>query len=200
MKTRALKASVFLSLLFLVVYHTCNWITAQRADVGTIYFAWERVIPFVPFFILPYMSIDLFFVAGPFLCDDEAELRVFSRRIALAILAAGACFLLFPLQLAVDRPQGDGWLGVIFRNFCAIDRPHNLLPSLHIAFCAILSVHYARHSKGLWRAASNVWFLLIALSALLTFQHHIIDVAGGLILAVLCFYLVPATTPPMAFG
>ena len=196
MKMRALKASIFLSLLFLVVYHICNWITAHRTGVGTIYFAWERQIPFIPFFILPYMSIDLFFVAAPFLCDDEAELRTFSRRIALSILVAGACFLLFPLQLAVARPQADGWLGVIFRNFCAIDRPHNLLPSLHIALCTILAVHYARHSRGFWRVASDVWFILIALSALFTYQHHVIDVAGGFVLAVMCFYFVREKFPP----
>ncbi len=190
MKLRALKASAFLSTLFLVVYHTCNWITAQRTDVGTIYFGWERMIPFMPFFILPYMSVDLFFVVAPFLCADESELRAFSRRIALAIIVAGACFLLFPLQLAVERPQPDGWLGVIFVNFCKIDRPYNLLPSLHIALCTILAVHYARHTSGIWRVVSNVWFALIALSALLTYQHHFIDVAGGFILAVLCFYFV----------
>ena len=73
----------------------------------------------------------------------------------MAILIAGACFLLFPLGLAVNRPQPDGWLGVIFRNFCEIDRPYNLLPSLHITLCCILAVHYARHSRGLWRAISD---------------------------------------------
>ena len=190
MKLRALKASVLLSVLFLVVYHTCNWVTAQRADVGTVYFGWERLVPFVPFFILPYMSIDLFFIAAPFLCRDESELRAYSRRVALAILVAGACFLLFPLQLAVDRPQPEGWLGVIFGNFCKIDRPHNLLPSLHIALCTILAVHYARHSSGFWRVASDLWFALIALSALLTYQHHFIDLVGGFILALLCFYFM----------
>lgn len=198
MKLRALKASVFLSVLFLVVYHACNWITSRRADVGIIYFEWERIIPFVPFFILPYMSVDLFFVAAPFLCDDEAELRALGRRIALAILVAGACFLLFPLQLAVDRPQPAGWLGVIFRRFCEIDRPHNLLPSLHITLCCILAVHYRRHLFGVWRTASDFWFALIALSALLTYQHHFIDVVGGFGLAALSFYFVRETRAPFA--
>ena len=148
MKLRALKASVFLSALFLVVYGGCSWITSQRSGIGTLYFAWERFIPFVPFFILPYMTIDLLFVAAPFLCADEAELRALSRRVALAILVAGACFLIFPLQLAVDRPEAAGWLGAVFRQFCAFDRPYNLLPSLHITLCTILGVHYARHSSG----------------------------------------------------
>lgn len=191
MKIRALKASAFLSVLFIVVYGGCSWITAQRSGVGTIYFAWERFIPFVPFFILPYMSIDGFFVAAPFLCDDEVELRTFSRRVAMAIFVAGACFLLLPLQLAVERPDAAGWLGAVFRQFCELDRPFNLLPSLHIAFCGILGVHYARHSSGAWRAISNVWFSLIAISALLTYQHHFIDVVGGFVLAAFCFYFVP---------
>src|SRR4051812_47978909 len=61
---KAIAASIGLSALFLVVYGGCNWITSQRHDVGTFYFEWERAIPFVPFLILPYMSIDLFFVAA----------------------------------------------------------------------------------------------------------------------------------------
>ena len=67
---KAFAASVGLSLFFLLVYGTCLWVTARRGDVGVFYFAWERAIPFVPFMILPYMSIDLFFVAAPFLFRD----------------------------------------------------------------------------------------------------------------------------------
>src|SRR6266516_7809676 len=83
---KALLASAGLSILFLVVYSGCNWITARRPGVGTFYFEWEQWIPFVPFMILPYMSIDLFFVAASFLCRSELELRIFSRRVMFAIV------------------------------------------------------------------------------------------------------------------
>src|SRR5438067_242319 len=96
--TAAARTALLLSLLFLLVYGSCNWITSQRTDVGTWYFQWERHIPFVPLMILPYMSIDLFFIAAPFLCRDEQELRTLARRITFAILAAGACFLIMPLR------------------------------------------------------------------------------------------------------
>jgi hypothetical protein len=96
MRGTAAKTSLALSLLFLVVYGSCNWITAQRTDVGTWYFAWERHIPFVPLLIVPYMSIDLFFVAAPFLCENGLELRTFARRIGCAIIVAGVCFLVLP--------------------------------------------------------------------------------------------------------
>lgn len=186
----ALLASVALSLLFMVVYNAANWITSSRSDVGTLYFAWERHIPFVPAMIVPYMSIDLFFVVAPFLCRDRTELRVFSRRVTLAIVLAGAAFLLFPLTLAVERPHVDGAMGAVFNWFRGVDLPYNLCPSLHIALRTILAAMYARYARGLWLWASHVWFSLIGLSTLLTYQHHVMDVAGGFVLAAVCFYLV----------
>ena len=161
--------------------------------MGTWYYDWEQIIPFVPAMIIPYMSIDLFFVAAPFLCRDRAELRILSRRILLAILLAGGCFLLFPLQLAVERPPVSGMMGELFNSFRQFDLPYNLCPSLHIALRTILAVHYARHTHGTVRWASNFWFSLIGLSTLLTYQHHVVDVAGGFVLAIICFYLIRET-------
>lgn len=182
--------SAGLSLLFLAVYGSCNWITAQRSDVGTWYFEWERLIPFVPLMILPYMSIDLFFVGGPFLCRDRAELRTLRSRIVLAILVAGAGFLLLPLRFAFERPVTTGWLGALFDGFRTLDQPHNLVPSLHIALRSILVDLYARHTAGLLRAGMHVWFSLIGFSTVLTYQHHIVDVVAGFALAAVCFWAI----------
>lgn len=185
---QAAVASAGLSLLFVVVYTWCNWFTSQRTDVGTLYFQWERFIPFVPLMIIPYLSIDFFFVAAPFLCTSRRELIAFSKRIVAAILIAGLCFLLYPLTLAVARPAASGWLGSVFDWFRAMDKPYNLLPSLHIALRCILVGVYVRHTRGFLRAASHVWFSLIGLSTLLTYQHHIIDVVGGFALGGYCIY------------
>ena len=106
---KAARTSAFLSVLFLVVYGTANWISSLRSDVGTLYFEWERRIPFVPWMIVPYMSIDLFFFLAAFLCRDEREQRVFARRVVFSILVAAAFFLLLPLKLAwPERPRVVG--------------------------------------------------------------------------------------------
>src|SRR5437762_10691270 len=102
-RLKAFAVSAGLSVLFLVVYSGCNWITGQRGQVGSFYFQWERAIPFVPFMILPYMSIDLFFIAAPFLCRTDEELWIFSRRLVVAMLFSGLCFLLFLLGFAFPR-------------------------------------------------------------------------------------------------
>jgi protein-tyrosine phosphatase/membrane-associated phospholipid phosphatase len=187
----ALLWTVLLSLEFLVVYGLTNSFTATRTDVGVLYFEWERLIPFVPLMIIPYMSIDLFFIGAPFLCRSRAEIHVLAKRIAFATVAAGIFFLLIPLRLAFARPETDGVIGATFNLLTSFDRPHNLLPSLHITFRTILWVIYVRYTSGLARLGVQVWFLLIGISTILTFQHHVVDVAGGLILAMICFYLFP---------
>jgi len=189
----ALVTAVGLSLLFLVVYEFTSWVTSLRSDsgsVGTWVYAWERWIPIVPIMILPYISIDLLFVAGPFLCTDREELRLLTRRIAMAILIAGACFLLMPLQLGHPRPEPAGWLEPVFRWFWSLDRPYNLFPSLHIALRTILAALYARHTRGAMWLLSHAWFSLIGLSTLLVGQHHVIDVVGGFALAAICFWAI----------
>jgi protein-tyrosine phosphatase/membrane-associated phospholipid phosphatase len=196
-RAKALGMSTGLSVLFLIVYGWCNWISSQRHDVGTLYFQWERFIPFVPLMIIPYMSIDLFFVAAPFVCRSQRELATFSKRIIAAIVVAGICFLLFPLRFAFERPHASGWLGAFFDWFRGMDQPYNLLPSLHIAFRTILAQLYARHTRGLWRSASNIWFFLVALSTLLTYQHHFMDVVAGFALGVYCIYFFRESTTPL---
>jgi 1-acyl-sn-glycerol-3-phosphate acyltransferase/membrane-associated phospholipid phosphatase/predicted protein tyrosine phosphatase len=182
--------SLLLSALFLVVYGGCNWIASLRTDVGTWSFAWERHIPFWPAMILPYLSIDAFFIAAPFLCRDRDELRLFTRRVAAAVLTAGVCFLLMPLRFAFERPVADGWLGMLFQQFTSLDRPFNLFPSLHVTLTVILAHTYRRHTRGVLQFAVVAWFLLIGLSTVFTYQHHVVDVGGGLALAVLVFYFV----------
>jgi protein-tyrosine phosphatase len=194
-RSTQLAAALGLSVLFLAIYGWCNWFTAQRVNVPTLFFEWERSIPFVPLMIIPYMSIDLFFVAAPFLCRSNRELATLVKRMATALIVAGVCFTLFPLRFAFARYPVSGWLGAFFDWFQGIDRPFNLLPSLHIALCVILSELYARHTRGLLRSASNLWFVLIGFSAVLTYQHHLLDVVGGFALGAYCLYFIREPTP-----
>ena len=127
-RVKALSASIGLSLLFLIIYGGCIWVTSRRHDVGVFFFAWERSIPFVPFMILPYMSIDLFFVAAPFFISSERELKLFVLRVATAIVAAGICFLVFPLRFAFSEGHADGWLGGLFDWFRVSDRRLHTIP------------------------------------------------------------------------
>ena len=134
LRPKQFATAIGLSLLFMVVYSGCNAFTAARSDVGTLYFAWERHIPFVPILIIPYMSIDLFFFCAPFLCGSTRELKLLAKRITLgtgilqvpartpALTAMTALTLAelsrnrFALGLGVSGPQVvEGLHGVRFQ-------------------------------------------------------------------------------------
>jgi len=174
-----------------MVYPVCNYITSLRADVRCFYFSWERNLPFVPVLFIPYMSIDVFFILAPFVAATAVELRTYTLRVAAAILMAGSCWLVFPMKYGFDRPPVGGLLGLGFELFRAIDLPFNQCPSLHIAFLVIMRDLYSRRTRGGLRAGIDIWFGLIVLSTLLTYQHHVVDLAGGFFLGVLCLYLFP---------
>jgi hypothetical protein len=95
--------------VFVGVYGFCNRFTATRENVGTWFWEWERHIPFVKEMVIPYWSLDLFFIGAFFLCSNKAELNLLTKRLVAVTLASGLCFLLFPLKMGFDRPEPSGW-------------------------------------------------------------------------------------------
>ncbi len=198
MNWKTTRITVAFSVLFLLVYGGCNLITSYRHDVASFYFPFERHIPFVPLMFIPYMSIDLFYMAVFFVCRDDEQRRTLARRLVLEIFLAAICFLLFPMRFAFGRPAVSGLLGWGFNIFRAMDLPYNQFPSLHIAqLCVIAPVFLARAGPKvkvfLW-----TWFSLIAMSTVLTYQHNILDCVGGFVLAAICVHLVPSTPAAVA--
>jgi hypothetical protein len=87
-----------------------------------------------------------------------------------------------------------------FREAYGFDRPYNLFPSLHIAILMILSGSTSA-TRGIVRWLIRGWFGLIGLSTVLTYQHHVIDLGGGFLLRLLCYYLIPDRQPqPVAMN
>ena len=188
---RVLAGATASSVFFFAVYTACNVITARRTDVGHAAFGWERHIPFVPVMIVPYMSIDLFFFIALFVCRSRLERVNHARRIFLAITLAGICFLLFPLTMSLTRPPPAGPFAPIFKFLYGFDKPYNLAPSLHITLRTLLWVVYIPNTRGIVRAAIKVWFILIGISTVLTYQHQFIDLVTGQFLGLFCLHIFP---------
>lgn len=196
---RAVVWLVFLGPFFFLTYNFANWAAAQRAATGAFYFGWERSIPFLPWTIAPYWSIDLLYAGSLFICRDRDELDLHGLRLATAQVISVICFLLFPLRFAFDRPPVEGVFGALFDALAAFDKLYNQAPSLHIALLIILWVRYAAHVQGVWRWLLHGWLLLIGVSVLTTWQHHVIDIPTGMLAGFLCLWIWPdAGQSPMA--
>jgi membrane-associated phospholipid phosphatase len=170
----------------------------RHATLPVMAFAWETRIPFVPWTIVPYWSIDLFYAISFFLCRQRLELDRHALRLFSAQVIAVACFLLWPLRFSFERPEIGGVFGWLFDVLLGFDKPFNQAPSLHIVLLIVLWVKFAQYLHGAWRWVLHVWALLIGVSVLTTFQHHFIDIPTGLLAGWLCVWLWPEQgTPPL---
>lgn len=195
---RALLWLVLLGPFFFASYGFANWMAGRHAALPVMAFAWEAHIPFVPWTIVPYWSIDLFYAISFFLCRQRLELDRHALRLFSAQVIAVACFLLWPLRFSFERPEIGGVFGWLFDVLLGFDKPFNQAPSLHIVLLIVLWVKYAQYLQGAWRWLLHGWALLIGVSVLTTFQHHFIDVPTGLLAGWLCVWLWPEQgTPPL---
>ncbi|MDR1462798.1 MAG: hypothetical protein LBI68_06650, partial [Azoarcus sp.] len=129
---------VFLGPFFFLSYGAANHYAAARDGVTSFYFAWERGIPLWPWTIIPYWSIDLLYGFAFLCCHDKAETKRLGLRLLSAQLIAIACFFLWPLRFAFERPAVDGLAGALFSALTQFDLPYNQAPSLHIALLVIV--------------------------------------------------------------
>lgn len=183
------------SLVFAALYAACNRITSLRADIGHGVFDWEHAIPFVPWTLVPYLSIFGFFALSFFVGREREALDRHIAALALDLVVSISCFAAFPLRFGFERPEVDGLLGSLFQLLNAVDLPYNRAPSLHISVLVILWARFAPLATGWQRGLLQLWFGLIGISVLTTWQHHVIDVAAGAAVGLLCLLATSAHGP-----
>lgn len=188
---RGLAWLALLGPFFYLSYGVANHLAAQRADVPSVVFDFEYSIPFWAWTILPYWTVNAFYVGSLFVHRSAQAVDVQGRRLLTAQLIAVSCFLLWPLRFSFERPETSGWAGFMFDALTSFDKPYNQAPSLHIALLLILWVVYAPRLARLPRWGLHLWFALIGLSVLTTYQHHFIDIPTGLALGAFCLWLWP---------
>jgi hypothetical protein len=183
---------LFLAPFFYLTYGTANWLASERAGVGSFVYDWEYNIPFLGWTIFPYWSINAFYGLSLFVCTTRDELDTHGKRLLTAQIVAVAFFILIPLRFTFEKPELPGGLaGFLFEALGAFDKPFNQAPSLHVALLIILWPFYARHVPRFARMPLHIWFALIGVSVLTTYQHHFIDIPTGALLGLFCLWLWP---------
>lgn len=195
---RAIGWLAILGPFFFASYGFANWLASRRTNVGAIAFGWEHSIPFIPWTIVPYWSIDFLYVVSIFVCTTRRELDRHAQRLLLTQLVSIAFFIAFPLRFSFPRPPIAGPFAGTFRFFFnalgSFDKPFNQAPSLHIGLLVVIWVCLARHisARRLWLL--HAWMTLIGLSILTTYQHHFIDLPTGLLAGFTVLWALPDET------
>ena len=180
---------LYLGILFFLLYGSANHFALLTAPHTSLFFEWERSIPFVEAFIVPYMSSDFLFVMVFLLPYTRLELRVLALRVFSIVLVSVFLFFLFPLAFSFEKPNIESF-HFLFKALEA-DQPFNQAPSLHVSFAIVLWYSMKEKIKGKWlKALLFVWFILIVISTLFVYQHHFIDLPTGALLGFLVVYFI----------
>lgn len=144
----------------------------------------DDLIPVVPPFVIPYVSLEPVIYATLVLLL-LLRTRVF-QSAALSMIGVWLISYLFYIfmQSVVVRPTlvGTDTLTQMIRDVYASDNPFNDFPSLHTSLSTTMAIHWWRVDKRIG-APVGIWVALIVLSTVFVKQHYVPDIAGGLIVA-----------------
>jgi membrane-associated phospholipid phosphatase len=187
-----LKFQIVFSVLFFPIYFGSGVFAAQQQETLGLYWSWERNIPLLPWMIWPYLTLFSLFLL-PLFYMATRQIEALTRQSVVVLLIAGSFFLLFPTHSGFSPIAVQGFHQVVFEILAMLDTPHNLAPSLHVAFSALILLGCARYAQTVWAWSFYIWLLVISASTLLVHQHHIFDVVSGLALALLAqrFFRLP---------
>lgn len=196
---RSLLWLLVLGPFFFLSYGYSNQLAARQGVAREIVYGWEAFVPFVPWTIIPYWSIDLFYGLSLLLCTTRQRLNRHALRLLSAQIIAVSCFLLYPLKISAPRTQAEeGLFGNLFTYLYSFDQPYNQMPSLHIALLLIIWERFHEAAPRHWRWLVNGWAVLIGISVLTTGQHHFIDIPTGLLTGAIVMWLWPLDhSPPL---
>ena len=181
-------------LFFFPVYFGAGHIAAQSHDTFGLYWSWEREIPLVPWMIWPYLTLFSLFLL-PLFHMSAGQISSLSRQSTAALVIAGVVFLLVPTHLGFPPITVEDLHQPLFGLLATVDIPHNLAPSLHVAFSALILLGCAAQTSPYLAWGYRSWLLLLSISTVLVHQHHIVDVLSGLVLALIMQRLFPFDSP-----
>ena len=177
---------IWLALVVLIsCYFVFNYIAQNSAPHPTVAMDWEKNIPFIALFVVPYQSLYFNVLILFILLRKRIELWVLMLRMFFVLLFSYTFFLCVPLEYTFSRPNIDSnwFITWLFFLLDANDLPYNQLPSLHISTIVVYWYMLRGFLKNIWlKQVVFLWFFLIGLSTLFIYQHHFWDVVTGLLL------------------
>lgn len=178
-----------------------HFITLDSPNMHILNTALDDAIPFIEWFIIPYI-LWFFYVVGAcifmlFKATDREFIR-FAASLIIGMSTAMFICMIYPNGLTL-RPEhiSDSFFGKIIQGLYATDTSTNVFPSIHVYNS--LAVHIALYKcqalkNRKWiRLSSLVLCILICLSTMFLKQHSIVDVIGGFALMGILYVLIYMT-------
>lgn len=194
-KQHGFPLSLMLSINLCNMFYTIiNGSNANR-PIHDIVVGFDRVTPFLDFFIVPYIIWYPFIFLGlTYMCMRHRS--EYYRAVVGLVIAHLLCYIVYILyQTTVPRPIiGDDTFFLRLVNFIySHDEPYNCFPSIHVITTYLMLKSYKSiNMNKIWHAILRLVGLSIIASTLFVKQHGILDVISAIVLAEIVYYAVSA--------
>ena len=176
-----------------IVYWGTQLLCANRPhfDFST---PFDLALPFQSWWILIYVSSFVFWPLCYVMTAKYNSKEFLFRFVTADLLSRTICgvfFIVLPTTNARPQFEIDGFCDALLALIYHVDMPYDLFPSIHclVSLMCWLGIYRCHEVKFEVKAAVLVYALLICASTQFTKQHYIVDVAGGLLTALLAFAL-----------
>ncbi|KKP67170.1 MAG: PAP2 superfamily protein [Candidatus Roizmanbacteria bacterium GW2011_GWA2_35_19] len=137
-------------------------------------------IPFIPIFIIPYVSYFLYIIATIFLLWNTKYIYVFFVSYIISYILAGLFWYFFPNGVKRPIVQGSDIFSKLILLIYKHDEDTNGFPSAHI-FATLICSYFLYLAIPTSLIIILTICLLITLSTVFVKQHYVLDILGGLI-------------------
>lgn len=152
----------------------------------------DTFVPFMPHTVWVYLSESLFFTAVYLTCKDTLNLNKYFYSFLVLQIVSVFIFWIFPTAYPRELfPLSDSLDSVTYFVFTYLrqaDTPANCCPSLHVSSVYLSSFLFLDEQKSKFPFFFS-WATAIAISTLTTKQHYLVDVAAGLSLAIVMYWI-----------
>jgi len=178
--------AAFLNLvLFIALYFPINNFSLNLDTNLCPTFDWEIDLPLIEWMIIPYLSINLFFVL-PLFFMRSGEARKLGIAFGVCTIIGSLSFLLIPCENSFHRNIEQGSFQGIYNGLYLLDYQFNNIPSLHATYTTLISLTILPNIKSFeLKLGVSMWAVSIVVSAMLTHQHNLIDILSGIALGVI---------------
>jgi len=105
--------TIFMIVFFVIMYKGAEFYTYTVKNVPSYFMEWERNIPFLPIFMLPYMTSAPFFLVTIFFEKNEYSLKLLMKRAIFLTVVSTIIFVLFNIamvSLMGKSPEGKSYI------------------------------------------------------------------------------------------
>ena len=187
-----IKYIIFITIFFTVLYKGAEFYTRTLDYVPSYFMAWEKKIPFLTIFMLPYMTSAPFFFGTFLTIKDEKKLNFYVKQAIFLTVVSIAIFFIVPMKFYFPKPEiANPIFNFLFYLLGQLDSSFNQCPSLHVSFAFLSIAIYCKEMKTKLKYLIAIWGFLIAISVHFVYQHHFIDFVGGFIMFLITWYIFP---------